>query len=45
MGVTPSWAASVVPAAAATGAGIARANRSPSGAAIATMPAVAVTES
>ena len=45
MGVTPSCAASVVPAAAATGAGITRANRSPSGAAIATMPAVAVTES
>ena len=44
-GVTPSCAASVVPAASATGAGRKRRNRSPSGDAIATMPAVAVTES
>ena len=44
-GVTPSCAASVVPAASATGAGRKRRNRSPSGDASATMPAVAVTES
>ena len=44
-GVTPSCAASVVPAASATGAGRNRRSRSPIGDASATMPAVAVTES
>ncbi len=44
-GVTPSCAASVVPAARATGAGTNRCSRSPIGDASATIPAVAATDS